>query len=234
MKIAAIIPAAGSGTRMEIDVPKQFLELDSRPILVHTLTVFENWPGVDEVIVVVPTDEQQRISEWINKYILKKPCRVVCGGSRRQDSVYNGLKIVGEDVGIVMVHDGVRPLVTPQILQSCAEEAYHTGAAIAAVRMKDTIKEAGEEKTVLKTLDRNRLWSVQTPQAFKREILTKAMQQAAQDSFTGTDEASLVERLDVPVSIVEGSYENIKITTPEDLLLAKFILSARRAVPGPM
>lgn len=232
MRIAAIIPAAGAGTRMEGDIPKQFMELDSRPILITTLTVFENWSGVDEVIVAVPANEQERMSEWVDRYNLGKISQIVSGGPRRQDSVYNGLKTVGEEVDIVLVHDGVRPLVTPQILQSCAEKASHTGAAIAAVPIKDTVKEAGDEKTVLRTLDRGRLWSVQTPQGFRREILVKAMEQAARDSFTGTDEASLVERLDIPVSIIEGSYENIKITTPEDLLLAKFIINTRRAGPG--
>ncbi len=225
MRIAAIIPAAGAGRRMEGDIPKQFMELDSRPILVWTLEVFESWQGVDEIIVVVPSNQEDRVAEW-DTY--RKVTQIVSGGPRRQDSVYNGLKTVGDEIDIVIVHDGVRPLVTSQILQSCAEEASRTGAAIAAVPIKDTVKKAGDDKTVLKTLDREHLWSVQTPQAFSREILLKAMEQATQDSFTGTDEASLVERMNVPVSIVEGSYENIKITTPEDLLLAKFILSARK------
>ena len=229
MRRSAIIPAAGSGTRMEGDIPKQFMELDSRPILAWTLEVFESWQGVDEIVVVVPANQEDRVAELVDTYRLKKVTQVVSGGPRRQDSVYNGLMAVGDEIDIVIVHDGVRPLVTPQILQSCAEVASRTGAAIAAVPIKDTIKEAGDDKTVLKTLDRGRLWSVQTPQAFSREILIKAMEQANQDSFTGTDEASLVERLNVPVSIVEGSYENIKITTPEDLLLAKFILNTRRS-----
>jgi 2-C-methyl-D-erythritol 4-phosphate cytidylyltransferase len=210
---------------MEGDVPKQFMELDSRPILVSTLEVFESWQGVDEIIVVVPANEQDRVAEWTEKY--RKVTQIVSGGPRRQDSVYNGLKAVGDEIDIVIVHDGVRPLVTPQILQNCAEVASRTGAAIAAVPIKDTVKEAGDKKTALRTLDRGRLWSVQTPQAFSREILMQAMEKAAQDSFTGTDEASLVERLNIPVSIVEGSYENIKITTPEDILFAKLILSAR-------
>ena len=193
--------------------------------------MFENWSGADEVIVVTPENYEGLVAKWVDSYQLKKVRQIVCGGARRQDSVYNGLKAVGQEIDIVLVHDGVRPLVTPQILQCCAETASRTGAAIAAVPVKDTIKEAND-KTVIRTLNRNRLWAVQTPQGFKKDILIKAMEQAKQDSFTGTDEASLVERVNIPVTIVEGSYENIKITTPEDLLIAEIFLTRNSsAVP---
>lgn len=228
MKVAVIIPAAGAGKRMAREVPKQFLELSSCPILVHTLTVFEHWAGAESVVVVVPEDEQDRVAGWVDDYQLKKITQIVCGGPRRQDSVYNGLRALRQEVDIVLVHDGVRPLISTLVLDNCVKAVSNTGAAIAAVPLKDTIKEIADDKMVIKTLDRNRLWAVQTPQGFRKEILMRAMEQAAQDSFTGTDEASLVERLKIPITIVEGCYENIKITTAEDLLLAETFLNARK------
>jgi 2-C-methyl-D-erythritol 4-phosphate cytidylyltransferase len=225
MRIAAIIPAAGVGTRMGGNIPKQFLKLGSHPLLIHTLAVFESWSGVEKIIVVIPEKERNRITEWVDRYNLKKVHRIVSGGPRRQDSVYNGLKAVGQEIDIVLIHDGVRPLVTSQLLEKCAETADHTGTAIAAIPIKDTVKEVGENKIILRTLDRNRLWAAQTPQGFRREILMKAMEQAIRDSFIGTDEASLVERLNIPVTMVEGSHQNIKITTPEDLFFAEAIMN---------
>jgi 2-C-methyl-D-erythritol 4-phosphate cytidylyltransferase len=228
MKVAVIIPAAGAGKRMRGEIPKQFMELNSRPMLVHTLTVFEHWAGAESVVVVVPENEQDRVAGWTEDYQLKKIIQIVCGGPRRQDSVYNGLRALRQEIDIVLVHDGVRPMISTSILDNCAEAVSNTGAAIAAVPIKDTIKEIADDKMVIRTLDRNRLWAVQTPQGFRKEILMRAMEQAAKDSFTGTDEASLVERLKIPITVVEGCYKNIKITTAEDLLLAETFLKARK------
>lgn len=206
---------------------KNYIELLDRPILAHTLGAFEESRLIDAVVVVVtPGDEALCQKDIIDAYSLKKVVAVIPGGETRQGSVGNGLP-GGEDAPeLIVVHDGARPLVTAAIIDSTIEEARATGAAIAAVRVKDTIKEAADG-LVASTLIRDALWAAQTPQVFRTELLIKAFKRAEADGFTATDESALVERLGVGVSIVEGSYENIKITTEEDILLAERILRNR-------
>lgn len=206
---------------------KNYLTLIDRPVLAHTLGVFEASPLVDSIILVVPHSDERFCREEIAwRYGLSKVAKIIAGGKERQDSVGNGL-LEAAGYGLIMVHDGARPLVTADMIENILKAASVYGAAIAAVPVKDTVKE-GYGGLVSRTLPREGLWSVQTPQAFRSDIITGAFEKACKDGFTGTDESSLVERLGTPVRIVEGSYENIKITTEEDMVMAECILARRK------
>lgn len=225
-KTVAIIPSAGMGRRMGLR-KKNYLTLLDRPVLAYTLAAFENAASVHCVIIVVPPgDEPFCRDEIVLKYGFKKVAAVVEGGAERQDSVKNGIRAAGSGFHIIAVHDGARPLVTPDIIDRTIEAALEHGAAIAAVPVKDTVKESSGA-FVRRTVPREALLSVQTPQAFARETLDAAFKKASEDGFMGTDESSLVERTGVAVRVVEGSYENIKITTPEDMAFAECILKLR-------
>ncbi|WP_424769131.1 2-C-methyl-D-erythritol 4-phosphate cytidylyltransferase [Paenibacillus sp. sgz302251] len=222
-----VIVAAGRGTRMGTKESKQYLQLGDKPILVHTLGLFESIDQVKEVVLVVGSDDVARCREWIVHYGLTKVTAVVSGGQERQQSVYFGLKMLTTDW--VMVHDGVRPLVTPAAVRACCEAAEQSGASVLAVPVKDTIKQVNEAGVILSTPDRRSLWAIQTPQAFRRALLQEAHERALADHFIGTDDAMVVERMGVQVTVAEGEYTNIKITTPEDLPWAEFLLLQRRA-----
>jgi len=228
MKGCAIIVAGGKGKRFseEKDSYKQFLSLKDKPVIVWAISAFENVAQVRDIIVVVPDEKIGYCRNLMKQYKFRKITGIVSGGRFRQDSVYNGLRKVSRDIDIVLVHDSVRPLITPSLIEGCISEALKYGAAILAVPVKDTIKLA-KKNIVSQTLDRSRLWSVQTPQCFRREIILKAYEKARKDNFLGSDDAALVERLSQEVRIVQGSYENIKITTPEDIILAEEILKRR-------
>lgn len=205
---------------------KNYLKLLDRPVLAHTIGVFEECPLIDSIILVVPlSDIEFCREEIVRKYGFSKVSEVVAGGAERQDSVRNGLKRAS-DAGIILVHDGARPLVTFRIVEDIIKAAHETGGAIAAVPVKDTIKEVAGG-AVARTVPREALVSAQTPQAFRTGILLKAFKKAAEDGFLGTDESSLVERTGERVAVVEGSYENIKITTVEDMGIAEGILKKR-------
>lgn len=224
-KTIAIIPSAGLGRRMGT-LKKNYLTLLGRPVLAHTLAAFEACASIDAVIVVTaPEDIDRCASEAISPYGFKKVVKIIAGGAERQDSVANGIECAA-GFDIIAVHDGARPLVTPDIIEAVVAAAGRTGAAISAVPVKDTIKEAADGLAT-RTVDRTSLVSVHTPQAFSAAVLVEASAKARQDGFTGTDESSLVERLGAKVTVVPGSYENIKITTPEDLALAEWILDRR-------
>lgn len=225
-KTVAIIPSAGMGRRMG-SKKKNYLELLDRPVLAHTLAAFEGAASVDAVILVVPpSDERYCMDGIVSKYGFRKVVKIVAGGAERQDSVRNGISAAGDGFDIIAVHDGARPLVTPDIIDRTVEAAAESGAAIAAVAVKDTVKESSGG-FVRRTVPREDLLSVQTPQAFQRPIIEKAFKAAGEEGFLGTDESSLVERAGMPVRVVEGSYENIKITTPEDMAFAECILRLR-------
>lgn len=225
-KTVAIIPSAGMGRRMG-SRKKNYMDLLDRPVLAHTLAAFENAASIDSVIVVVPhADEQFCREEIVAKYGFRKVAAVVAGGAERQDSVKNGIRAAGKDFGLIAVHDGARPLVTPDIIDRTVEAALEHGAAIAAVAVKDTVKESSGG-FVRRTVPREDLLSVQTPQVFARETLEASFKKAAQEGFMGTDESSLAERAGFAVRVVEGSYENIKITTPEDMAFAECIMKKR-------
>lgn len=224
----AVVPAGGTGKRMGAGAPKQFLMLGGVPLMLHSLRVLERVPSVTEVVLVVPKLERARaLTEVVERYGLKKVLKVVPGGATRQESVHHGLNEVDEDVEIVVVHDAVRPFVTEDLVESSIEAARKHGGAIVAVPMKDTPKQVGADRLIQRTLDRTELWLAQTPQTFRRTLIVEAYRKAEVAHVHGTDDAALVERLGHKVAIVEGSWENIKITTPEDMVLAEAILAAR-------
>lgn len=226
MKVGAIIPAAGRGKRIGASVPKQFLEIQGKPLLHHTLTVFASCELIDYVVLVMPrTDVDETGDDWLNKYEIVR--EVVVGGEQRQDSVYNGFNSLEEETGIVVVHDGVRPFTTPQMITATVEAAQQHGAAITAIPVSDTVKQAADG-FVKQTVSRDGLWRVQTPQAFQYGLLKQAFKKAKKDSYYGTDEGSLVEYLGERVKIVPGSELNIKITRKEDLILGESLLSRIR------
>ena len=223
MKVGAIIPAAGRGKRIGASVPKQFLEIQGKPLLHHTLTVFASCKLIDYVVLVMPRADVDEMGEdWLNKYEIVR--EVVVGGEQRQDSVYNGFNSLEEGTDIVLVHDGVRPFTTPQMITATVEAAQQHGAAITAIPVSDTVKQAADG-FVKQTVSRDGLWRVQTPQAFQYGLLQQAFKKAKKDSYYGTDEGSLVEYLGERVKIVPGSELNIKITRKEDLVLGESLLS---------
>ena len=224
LKVAAIIPAAGSGIRMGLPTPKQFFDLAGAPILIHTLKVFEQAESVGGVIVAVPAESCTWMEEQVIQYHISKVLRVIAGGRERQDSVQAGLDALPDEVEFVLVHDGVRPFVSPEIIDSCLEAIGQTGAAMVAVPAKDTLKAVSEEGIIAQTVDRSGVWQAQTPQGARTSLLKEAFAAAKRDKITATDEAGLLERLNIPVKVIEGSERNIKITRPEDLILAKAIL----------
>jgi len=222
MKVGAIIPAAGRGKRIGASVPKQFLEIQGRPLLHHTLTVFASCKLIDYVVLVMPRADVDEMGEdWLNKYEIVR--EVVVGGEQRQDSVYNGFNSLEKATDIVVVHDGVRPFTTPQMITATVEAAQQHGAAITAIPVSDTVKQAADG-FVKQTVSRDGLWRVQTPQAFQCGLLQQAFKKAKKDSYYGTDEGSLVEYLGERVKIVPGSELNIKITRKEDLVLGESLL----------
>jgi len=229
MFVSAIIPAAGFGERMGATISKQFLLLNGKPILVHTLERFQACDAVNEIIVATQRSSMQLIEEIKEKYSLSKLKSPVEGGQRRQDSVANALRCIDAQSEIVTVHDAVRPFVHMKELTQSIETAKYFGASIVAVRAKDTMKVASTDGRVEKTLNRSSLWNVQTPQTFQRSILLEAYRFAEKNNLTATDDSFLVEQIGVSPIIVEGSYDNIKITTPDDLLLAELLL--KRFVP---
>jgi 2-C-methyl-D-erythritol 4-phosphate cytidylyltransferase len=232
MKVVAIIAAAGLGTRMRQDTPKTYLHLAGKPILLHTLEVFEKAPEVHEVLVVVhPEDLEFCQDEVIDPHPLKKVLRLVPGGKERQDSVYNALRFLkkkGEELDVLLVHDGVRPLVDPARVGQVVAAARRHGGAILAVPCQDTLKRVNSRGEVVATVDRRELWQIQTPQAFRAGVLWRAYQEAMDRGFYATDEAALVEALGETVVVVPGSPLNLKITTPDDLKIAEAILASRK------
>ncbi len=224
VRVYAIIPAAGRGTRMGTETPKQYSLLGGRPLLVSTLEVFERCALVQGVILVTaPSMEDFCKREIVEKFGICKVESIVHGGRERQESVYRGLKAIPE-ADIVAVHDAVRPLLPMKLLEESIKEAERWGAAAPAVRLTDTLKTVDGGEVSSGTVDRTLLRAVQTPQTFKYEILLEAMENAARDGFTGTDETSAVERAGYKVKLIEGSPLNIKVTTQDDMALAEAIL----------
>ncbi|WP_078382580.1 2-C-methyl-D-erythritol 4-phosphate cytidylyltransferase [Sutcliffiella halmapala] len=223
MKYQVIVLAAGQGKRMQAGKNKQFIELEGKPVIIHTLTIFENDPLCDQIKLVINEKEIKIFESLLTTHHISKVSEMVIGGRERQDSVYNGLKTL-ESTEIVLVHDGARPFIRQAVIHRLVEKARQEGAAIVGVPVKDTIKRVSPNEIVEETVERSNLWSIQTPQAFQYNVLMKAHHKAKKEDYMGTDESSLVERINVPVHIVEGDYENIKLTTPEDILIANAIL----------
>jgi 2-C-methyl-D-erythritol 4-phosphate cytidylyltransferase len=223
--VSAIIVAAGKGIRMNDPLRKQYHSLAGRPIIVHALSVFNSCEVIEDIFLVVPEEDlvfcQEEIVSPAN---LHKKIILVPGGLKRQDSVFNGLLAMKNKNDIVVVHDGVRPLLTRENLETCINEAKISGACIVGIPAYDTLKRVNSAGTIIETLERDSVWLAQTPQAFRYDIIRKAHENARQQGYGGTDDASLVERLGVAVKIINGSRSNIKITSKEDLELARTML----------
>lgn len=218
--VAAVIPAGGVGTRFGGRTPKQFLRFGATPILAATVRHFAAHPAVRAVVVAAPGPHVARTRRILAPFARQVPLTVVAGGRTRQDSVWLALQATPEDAEIVVVHDAVRPLITRRLIDAVVAAAAEAGAAICALPIAETVKRVRGE-LVEATLDRSELWAVQTPQAFRADLLREAHEKARRDGVVGTDEAMLVERLGHPVRVVRGLVENVKITTPEDLRRAR-------------
>lgn len=225
--IAAIIPAAGQGTRMGGQGNKLFLELAGTPILILSLKTMEACPLIAEIIVPAAKQDISAVEALIRKHDFKKSVKVIEGGPTRQDSVFRALWALSPGSGKVLIHDGARPLLTVEELNAFLATTRECAAAVMAVRLKDTVKEVDGGDWVKRTPERDELRAVQTPQIFDRFLLEKVHKLAAAEGFKATDDASILEWQNHKVKIFPGSYENIKITTPEDLLLAEAILQRR-------
>ncbi len=223
-KISVIIVAAGKGTRMNHSLPKQYLPLEGKPILAHTLINLSKIPAVDSITLVVSED---RI-DWckkkiIDKFNIKKVEKIIAGGETRGESVVNGLQSLDKKTQIVAIHDGVRPFITASVFNNIIKHIGKFGAVICAIPVRDTLKNVNEKNEVKSTQDRKGLWLVQTPQVFRYSLIMQAYKKASEEGFQTTDDAGVVEKLPHTVKIVEGSSFNVKITTPEDLILAEAI-----------
>ncbi len=222
--VTVVFPAAGQGKRMKAGINKVFLELEGKSILVHTLLKFSGSARVDSLVVVVAPDEVFFIEDMLKAVVGLKPYKVVAGGSERQYSIANGLRAVPQEADIVLVHDAARPLVSIETIENVIDGAVEVGGAIAALPNKDVIRVVSEDGMVQETLPYEETWEVQTPQGFRKDILLEAYTRAEEEHFLGTDDSSLVERLGVPVKVVRGNESNIKVTTPEDLMIAEAYL----------
>lgn len=226
--IVAIIVAAGQGKRMKTNLNKQYLLLKGKPILAHTINIFESCIFIDEIIVVVGENEKAKcLDNIIKPYGFKKVRKIIIGGKTRQQSMYNGLKEVSNYADMVITHDGARPLIQQSILQESIKQTIIHKATIIGVPVKNTIKTIDSKGFVKNTLSRNLLWAVQTPQSFSYSLLLNAHKKAFEEGFVGTDDATLVERIGHPIKMIKGNGDNIKITTPEDLLIAECIIDRR-------
>jgi 2-C-methyl-D-erythritol 4-phosphate cytidylyltransferase len=232
MKVSVILPAAGLGTRMGRAVPekagtsrKQFMLLDGSPILLHTIRKFASSPAVTEIVVALRAEDMDWVRELLRAEKSGKPVRLVEGGDSRQESVENALATLASDTELVAVHDAVRPFIEHSVLEKVFAEAEGNGAAIVGIVPVDTVKQVHRNK-IRETIPRERLVLAQTPQVFRFDLLKTAFAKAREDGFAGTDESSLVERLDqVEVSVVPGSDRNLKITKPSDMDLARLFLA---------
>lgn len=219
-----VIVAAGTGSRMKKDINKQFIKLKNKEIVAHTIDKFYNSENIDDIVVVIREDEE----EYFNKNIKEKygftNIKVAHGGNERQDSVFNGIKMLKKECEVVLIHDGARPFVTDDIIKRSINKANEHNAIVVGVKVKDTIKVVSDNGNIVDTPNRSYLWAVQTPQVFKYDIITKAYEDAYNNNYYGTDDAMLVERIGYNVKMIEGSYNNIKITTQEDLEFGEQIL----------
>jgi 2-C-methyl-D-erythritol 4-phosphate cytidylyltransferase len=225
--IDALIVAAGKGRRMKIRQPKQFLELAGQPILTSTLKAFDRHPEIDRITVALPDND---IADWgsalIAQAALKKEVTMVAGGSHRQASVMNGLRSIPHKDGIVLIHDGVRPMVPQSLIGACIGGARKWGACIPAIEAFDTLKKVHSDGSIERTVPRQRIVMAQTPQAFRLALIRQAHETAVRHGWLATDDASLLEQMGIAVRVIEGSRYNLKVTRPEDLALAEIYLKS--------
>lgn len=225
---SVVITAAGSGQRFgqgSEKLPKQFASLNGKPLLYYSLNTFSKIDSVHQIVLVVPRAHVEYTNnEIVRKYGFQNKAIVIEGGKERQDSVEKGFNALNEKPDVVLVHDGVRPFINSNTIKNVIGEAFQSGASICAVKATDTVKQSSREHYIENTLDRDTIWLAQTPQGFKYEILKDAIRHAGEDSYLGTDESLLVERIGVRVKLTEGSRSNIKITTKEDIILGEFLI----------
>lgn len=225
MKNSVIICAAGVGKRMNSSIPKQYLLLKGRPILAHTIEAFDKSKDISDIVIVTGENDIEYVkNDIVKKYGFNKVISVTAGGKERQNSVYNGLKALSPDTNIVLIHDGVRPFVSSEDIKNIIEQTKIYNACVLGVKVKDTVKVCDSDGYIASTPDRALLWAAHTPQAFKYDIVLNAYEKAFADGILGTDDSMLVERTGIKVKMVEGSYNNIKITTPEDLKIGENII----------
>jgi 2-C-methyl-D-erythritol 4-phosphate cytidylyltransferase len=248
MFVSAIVPAAGSGLRLNPvrnttkplggtkisngvnrGLPKPLVKINKKPIFIHTLNTLSRHPDIKEIILVVSGDSLGSARQELKKYRIRKLRDIVIGGPRRSDSVRNGLKLVSSKGSLVLIHDGVRPFIGLGLISRVIKEAEKSGAAIPGVPIKSTVKRINAKSRVIKTLRRQRLYEIQTPQVFQRDLIIDAYREFP--NAAAVDDSSLVERLGKRVVVIFGSYFNIKITTPEDLVFAKAILRYQKFLP---
>lgn len=230
MKATAIIVAAGEGLRIGGNVPKPYLPLVGRAMLLRTLDRVSNARNIAKVVVVVAASELSRCKGMLqgDGALSQRPWALQSGGATRQQSVKAGLEKVDGDTDIVVIHDGARPFVSPALIERCIELADRRGAVIAGLPARDTIKIVSDDHRVLSTPDRKAMWEIQTPQVFRRELIVEAHDRAVREGFTATDDAMLVEQMGTPVWVIDGEKTNLKITLPEDLWLAEAMIREGR------
>ena len=230
-QVVAIIPAAGIGARMGFEKAKQFIDLCGKPILAVTLSHFQKCNLVDKIVLVVSQDDVDYCKrEIVDRYKLSKVFKVIVGGKRRQDSVRNGVEAVADSCRWVLIHDGVRPLVTNGLIERVIKVVKDFRAVITGLPVKETVKEIDGQGSVLRSVDRSQLWLIQTPQIFRWEDINLAHQEAVKHGWEeATDDAFLIEKMGIPVKIIEGEGNNIKVTTPQDLDIARFLISKTSA-----
>ncbi len=221
---SVVIVSAGRGSRMKADINKQFLKLADKEVIAHTIDKFYKNENIGEIIVVIRKDEEEFFQKNIIDKYKYKDIKIAYGGSERQDSVYNGLKSVNKNCKIVLIHDGARPFVTDKIIENSIICAKENNCGVVGVPVKDTIKVINENSEVCETPNRSTLWAIQTPQVFNYSLIMEAHEKAKKDNYYGTDDSMLMEHFGHNVKVVEGSYNNIKITTPEDLKIGEEIL----------
>jgi 2-C-methyl-D-erythritol 4-phosphate cytidylyltransferase len=227
--VIAVIPAAGLGTRLGSAKAKQFMDLCGKPMLAVTLEHFQKCDLVDRIVVVVPeSDVEYCRYEIVERYSLSKIVKVIVGGQMRQDSVRKGIEAIENSCRWIVIHDGVRPLVTEGLIAKVINAAKEFRAVITGLPVKDTVKEVDERGRVAKSLDRRHVWTIQTPQIFRYEDIHLAHQNALKHGWVGaTDDAHLVEKLGIPIEVIEGEETNIKVTTPKDLEFARLLISTQ-------
>ncbi len=229
--VSAIIVAAGKGTRMGSNVDKLFLEVNGSPVVAHTWRRFDEANSVDDLLIVVQEGSQEKFSALASACKFTKPYRLVAGGAERQDSVWNGLQAISSNAEIVVIQDAARPCTSAELIAATITAARETGAAVAAQPLTDTIKESSDGQLITRTLDRSRLWAVQTPQTFRTDVIRSALEEVRKRNLRVTDDTAACELIGQPVRLVVGTEPNPKITRPQDVPVIEVLLR-RRATEG--
>lgn len=224
---SVIIVAAGSGKRMKLDINKQYIKIKEKEVVAHTIEAFYQNPNIDEIIVCIKKEEEEFFRENIIDKYQYKNIKIAYGGAERQDSINNGLKQINDDCSVVLIHDGARPFIDNSVIDKSIEAAKEKGAVVVGVPVRDTIKVVNND-TIENTPERSTLWQAQTPQTFRYDLIMRAYEEAYKSNYYGTDDSMLVENIGKSVTMIMGSYENIKITTPEDIDYAEHILNTRK------